>query len=145
MIKQLSVLCALVTGAGLAVPDARADTLVRTARYTTVAPVATPAQADLLHVIVRIQFPGHVTTVRDAFGHLLSRSGYRLAPDGSADPRRDILLRSPLPAVHRQLGPITLQGALETLAGPAWVLVTDPVHRLVSFELAAPYAGGVQP
>ncbi len=40
----------------------------------------------------------------------------------------------PLPAVHRSLGPMTLRDALKTLAGPAFNLVQDPVHRLITFE-----------
>ena len=37
-----------------------------------------------------------------------------------------------------------LDEALKTLAGPTHTLVVDPVHRLVSFELRAPYDGLVQ-
>ena len=48
------------------------------------------------------------------------------------------LFALPLPEVHRQLGPMSLQQALETLAGPAFQLVEDPVHRLVAFERCAP-------
>lgn len=33
-----------------------------------------------------------------------------------------------------------LDEALKTLAGPAHILVIDPVHRLVSFELRQRYA-----
>ena len=40
----------------------------------------------------------------------------------------------PLPAVHRNLGPMPVKRELETLAGPAFRLVEDPVHRLVTFE-----------
>ena len=122
---------------------AAADIPVRVGRYSTIAPTATAAQADLLQVVVRIRFPAQITTLRPAFEHLLERSGYRLAPAPATDPRLDVLMREPLPQVHRSLGPITLQRALETLAGPAWILVVDPVHRLVSFELAKPYATAV--
>ncbi len=120
-----------------------AEPLVRVGRYATIAPVATPAQANLMQVVVRIHFPDEITTLRPAFEHILARSGYRLAPALAADPRLETLMRAPLPEVHRRLGPITLQRALETLAGPTWVLVADPVHRLVSFELAAPYSATV--
>jgi len=135
MIKSLSVLSII-----LFVAQAWAEPTVRAARYTSVEPVPTAAQADLLQVIVQIRFPGSVTSLREAFDHLLTRSGYRMATGPAVDPGLGVLMQAPLPAVHRRLGPITLQAALETLAGPAWVLVTDPVHRLVSFELAAPYA-----
>jgi len=41
--------------------------------------------------------------------------------------------------VHRVLGPVTLRNALNTLAGPVWNLVIDPVNRIVSFELLDEY------
>ena len=118
-----------------------AEPSVRVGRYSTMAPVATPAQADLLQVVVRIRFPREIKTLGPAFEHLLERSGYRLARTSASDPRLATLMGAPLPEVQRRIGPITLQRALEALAGPAWILVIDPVHRLVSFELAAPYSG----
>ena len=47
------------------------------------------------------------------------------------------LMVLPLPAVHRSIGPMSLKRALETLAGPAFLLIEDPVHRLVAFERCA--------
>jgi type IV pili sensor histidine kinase/response regulator len=44
------------------------------------------------------------------------------------------LFALPLPDAHRSLGPMPLQTALETLTGPAFRLVEDPVHRLLTFE-----------
>ena len=73
----------------------------------------------------------------EAVQHLLSGSGYRLAAETVADSARSGLLGFPLPEAHRSLGPMLLQDALETLAGPAFRLVEDPLHRLVSFERCA--------
>ena len=126
----------LPLGAMASAPDP-----VQVGRYSTVMPVARPAQADLLQAVVSLRFPEDVTTVGAALHHLLRRSGYRLAEPVDADPRTEILTGQPLPAVHRDLGPITLDRALTTLAGPAWRLVVDPVHRLVGFELAPGYVG----
>ncbi len=112
---------------------------VRLARYSTLEPVATQAQETPLQVVVQIRFPRRITTLRKAFEHLLRRSGYRMATAENTDPKLEALLRKPLPEVHRQLGPITLERALRTLAGAPWTLVVDPVHRLLSFELAKPY------
>jgi type IV pili sensor histidine kinase/response regulator len=55
----------------------------------------------------------------------------------AADPALTALLALPLPAVPRELGPVTVQAGLETLAGPAYCMVVDHVHRLVSFELVS--------
>ena len=92
----------------------------------------------LLSAIVRVEFPGSVTRVGQAVEHLLQPSGYRLSPQQAAEPTRQSLLNLPLPEPHRMLGPMPLKTALETLAGPAFRLVEDPVHRLVSFERCAP-------
>jgi len=35
-----------------------------------------------------------------------------------------------------------VRAALDTLAGSAFQLVEDPVHRLVSYELCKPQSGG---
>ena len=46
----------------------------------------------------------------------------------------------PLPDAHRRLGPMPLRLALQTLAGPAWRLLEDPVYRLVAFERCPNFA-----
>ena len=68
--------------------------------------------------------------------------GYRLAPEAAADASREVLLALPLPGPHRALGPMPVQTALETLAGPAFRLVEDPVHRLVTFERCGAIGSG---
>lgn len=118
--------------------------------YAVITPSATTEQRDLLAVVVSLQFPPGVTTVGDALDVLLERSGYRLAYGAGADPNLPTLMQLPLPQVHRSLGPIRLRDALQALAGGAWVLVEDPVNRLVCFDLdvryravKAPTEGGV--
>lgn len=114
---------------------------IRVGRYSTLNPVATAQERDPLSVVIEISFPAELVTVHHALLHVLRRSGYNLATGAVADPRLPDLLNASLPEVHRQLGPITLRNALQTLAGDAWVLVEDPVLRLVSFELKAIYRG----
>ena len=111
---------------------------VQVGRYTTVATIPTEAQVRLLSAIVRVEFPGSMTRVGQAVEHLLQPSGYRLSPQHVAEPTRQSLLNLPLPEPHRTLGPMPLRMALETLAGPSFRLVEDPVHRLVSFERCTP-------
>ena len=130
----------------LAAARAPADE-VQVGRYSALRAAPTAAQSHLLATLVTVRFPASVTTVGEAVQHLLARSGYRLADEVAADPARVGLFQLPLPAVHRALGPMSLQSALETLAGPAFRLVEDPVHRLLSFERCAvsrtaPSAGG---
>jgi conjugative transfer region protein (TIGR03748 family) len=88
--------------------------------------------------MVTVKFPSRVKTVGAAIQHLLRGSGYQLAAASAADPARFDLLKFPLPTAHRSLGPMPLHEALETLGGPAFRLVEDPLHRLVSFEQCRP-------
>jgi type IV pili sensor histidine kinase/response regulator len=117
----------------------QAEENYRISRYATINPVATPEQAKPLSVVVSLDFTDQVRTVGEALQHLLSRSGYQLADLNASDPALPILLKKPLPLIHRKLGPITIENALVTLAGDAWNLVVDPVNRLVSFDLLEQY------
>ena len=110
---------------------------VQVGRYASLSPAPTEAQVHLLSTIVTVNLPARVSNVGGAVQHLLKGSGYRLAAEAAADPDRLHLLRLPLPEPHRHLGPMSLQDALETLGGPAYRLVEDPLHRLISFERCA--------
>ena len=107
---------------------------IQVGRYSLFATTPTEAQADPLQATITVQFPDRVRTVGDAVKHLLQQSGYRLAGADAVGPEAVYLMALPLPAVHRSLGPLPLKRALETLAGPAFYLVEDLVHRLVAFE-----------
>jgi type IV pili sensor histidine kinase/response regulator len=115
---------------------------IAVARYSTIRPVPTIEQRDPLAGLVKKTFPNSVSLVGQAVDALLEPSGYRLASARAAPPARAMLFRLPLPEAHRALGPMPLRLALATLAGPAFVLVEDPVHRLVSFERCEAARGG---
>jgi type IV pili sensor histidine kinase/response regulator len=115
---------------------------VAVARYSTIRPVPTLEQRDPLAGLVTTTFPSSVTLVGQAVDALLEPSGYRLASARAAPPARAMLFGLPLPEAHRALGPMPLRLALTTLAGPAFVLVEDSVHRLVSFERCEATRGG---
>ncbi|MEW5756465.1 MAG: pili assembly chaperone [Pseudomonadota bacterium] len=108
---------------------------VQVGRYSTLPAMPSVAQADLLAATITVVFPARVHTVGEAVQYVLQRSGYRLAAEEVMGSESADLLALPLPAVHRHLGPVTLAQALETLVGPAFRLIHDPVHRLISFEL----------
>jgi conjugative transfer region protein (TIGR03748 family) len=132
------ILAACLAGTCVTVtPDLKASD-VQIGRYSLLSAIPTEAQADLLTATVTVQFPERIQSVGDAVRYLLQRSGYRLANAEAIDPEAMALLSLPLPAVHRTLGPLTLQQALQTLAGPTFRLVLDPVHRLIAFERCAP-------
>ena len=136
MLKRIFFLLAITT---LSIPVIAAD--LQVGRYSKIQPVASKQQKDPLSVIVDITFPTEVVTVQDAVEYLLRRSGYNLATGRVADPMQPTLLNLTLPQIHRRLGPITLRNGLKTLSGNTWLLVEDPVARLVSFELKQEYRG----
>lgn len=106
-------------------------------RYVTVENIPTIEQKDVLRTIVLLDFPTEFNTVGLALQDLLSTQGLRLGVADSVEHSRALLklLDKPLPKVHRTLGPMSLKDALETLAGPSWYLVQDPLNRFVSFEI----------
>jgi len=111
---------------------------IQTGRYSMLSAAPTKAQAKLLETTVTVQLPARIQTIGEAVRYLLQRSGYRLATIESTEPDTLALFALPLPAVHRHLGPMTLHTALETLAGPAFHLVQDPVYRLITFARCVP-------
>ncbi len=113
--------------------------LIQTDRYSAVEPEPTTGQEAPLLTLVTIKYPRQVNTVGQAISYTLKRSGYRLAPQQAHDPNMNILINLPLPEVHRELGPMTVKQVLNTLSGSAFLLVTDPVHRYISFEVVPEY------
>lgn len=113
--------------------------LIQTDRYSAVEPEPTMGQEAPLLTMVTIKYPRQVNTVGQAIFYTLKRSGYRLAPQYAHDPNIKVLVNLPLPEVHRELGPITVKQVLKTLSGSAFMLVTDPVHRYISYEVVPEY------
>lgn len=107
---------------------------ITVARYTVLSPNPTPAQRNPLSALVERPVPETVGSVGEAVDYLLTGSGYRLSDAATAPKDREPLLALPLPDVHRDFGLVSLRTALEVLASPGFVLVEDPLHRLISFE-----------
>jgi type IV pili sensor histidine kinase/response regulator len=108
---------------------------VQVGRYQSAIMQPNQNQLDLLSVVISKELPEQVSTVGQAVVALLDGSGYRLLSTDLADPYRSILFALPLPAVQRQLGPLSLRQALELMGGPAFRLVIEPTYRMVTFEL----------
>ena len=132
--RPVLALSMVLAGTGVTVSSNAYASEVQVGRYSLVSAEPTEGQTDLLATTVTVHFPALVQTVGESVGHLLRRSGYRLAAMEALAPETKGLLALPLPAVHRQLGPMPLRRALETLAGPTFHLVQDPLHRLIAFE-----------
>lgn len=111
----------------------------RIGRYSTVNPGPTPSQKSLLDTIIHTRFHQRITTVGQALDFLLMRSGYRLMKEDQKNVSLMILYNYPLPEVHRDIGPIKLRDALQTLAGPAYRMVIDPLSRVITFDVKPGY------
>lgn len=105
---------------------------VRTDRYTLAALEVQSDQKSPLTTITHISLGRDITSVGGAIHELLKGSGYRW--QGSED---QMLNDLPLPDVVRNMGPIRLEDALSTLAGNAWTLKVDDMHRVIWFEVDA--------
>ncbi len=108
-------------------------------RYLSVAAKPVPSQQQLLQQQIQIKFPQNVFTVKQAIQVMLQFSGYRLANTKSMGNAAKAMLHLPLPEVDRTLGPMSLEQGLMTLAGNAFYLLVDPVHRLIAYEIKPQY------
>lgn len=90
-----------------------------------------------LKVVVFKQLPKG--NVKQAIEILLLGTGWQLAQEQAADPMIYKLYYQQLPEQKTAIGPMPLDEVLTWLAGPAWRLVIDPVNKLVSYEVRAPY------
>ena len=137
-IRPAFVFSICLAGASVIITPQLQANEIQVGRYSMLSAMPTKAQADLLATTITTQSPERIHTIGEAVRYLLQRSGFRLTGSEAISPEAKVMLKLPLPAVHRNLGPITLRRALETLAGPVFQLIQDPIHRLVSFELCVP-------
>ena len=107
---------------------------IAVSRYSTVSLSAVEAQRQPLTAVISLNLNRNATTVLHAIEQVLHDSGYRLSTM-HPDRRVNQLFNLPLPKIHRTLGPVTVSGALKTLAGSHWELVVDPINRLLTFQL----------
>ncbi|EPC8060027.1 response regulator [Yersinia enterocolitica] len=116
-----------------------APEVVRYDRYLLINTRPDEAQRNPLHQIVNINLPLNLTlTVGDAFTWLLKQSGYSLC---IVSHPTQFLAGKPLPLSQYRLGPMRLEDALKTLAGPGWLMQTDVLNREVCFHLNTPETG----
>ena len=114
---------------------------VITDRYTLITPKPELKEIDPLSVNIQLSFPPNVKTVRDALNFVLMNSGWVLALDKSNDEALGMTLERPLPQVHRSLSLMPLRTVLQTLVGPYFVPVEDPLRRIYTFDLKKEYKG----
>ena len=108
---------------------------VQTGRYSVIASTPTHSQRQLLQVMITVTIPDDIETIGQTIRYLLRRSGYQLINHQQQQPELAQLFSKRLPDVHRHLGPMTLENALTILTTPAFTLIEDPIHRLISYQL----------
>jgi type IV pili sensor histidine kinase/response regulator len=129
LFRSCAALCLLLPLAAVS------QDLIQTGRYTVISPLPTEAQKEPLTEIIAVGFPDTVTTVGEAMRHLLAGTGYALSDSVYADSDVFGFIGRPLPDVQRNLGPLAVSVALQTLAGSAFRVTVDPIRRLVGVEL----------
>ena len=133
--KSIFTRAAIVSCALMVSSNAFASDYTQTNRYTKIENVVSHAQANPLKVVVNTDLPQSVVSVRDAMEFLLMRSGYVLASDDVLSEEAISMLRLQLPAIQRRIEHVTLDLSLSMLAGNAFDLVVDPIHRKVAFTV----------
>ena len=134
---QHLILLLLLSQCYVTISDAHTTTQVE--RYTSIESKPTLGQLDLLEQIMQIHFSQKIQTIGQAIDHVLRPTGYSLIPTHTLHPKVQYLLLKPLPLVDRELGPMRLNEALRVIVGPAFDVLHDPLHRLISFKVRSEY------
>ncbi len=111
------------------------------ARYSILRPHLIAGQQDLLSVAKALRVPNEISTVGGALEWVIKDSGYRLASLYQLTKDVKDMLQLPLPKAHRQFQALPLRDVILLLVGSSFVLVHDPVHRLLAFERCYESAG----
>ena len=139
LMKKHVLLAHLLWPAILMASTDNPDGAIRIGRYLSRQPVATTAQHyPLMATVTSLRFPKRIATVETAMDYVLRDTGYQLT-NAWRPPAVKSMLHARLPNNQRELGTIVITEALQTLAGPAFDLTIDPVHRLVGFTLKPQY------
>jgi len=135
---QHVILLLLLSQSCFTISDAHSD-FTHIERYTSIENKPTLGQLDLLEQTIQIHFSQKIQTIGQAIDHVLRPTGYSLIPTHTLHPKVQYLLLKPLPLVDRELGPMRLNEALRVIVGPAFDVLHDPLHRLISFKVRSEY------
>ena len=126
----------LVSPAATPMETAAVSNVSNVGRYITAVDVARPDQVNPLLTVATFKFSPSVQTIGDAINQVLQYSGYALVPSQDQSAAVEQTLAKPLPYSVRTLGPLQIKDALTVLMGQdVFILVIDPLHRLVNFDL----------
>ncbi len=85
---------------------------------------------------VRLKCKSKLKDVRALLNHVLTNTGYKLAPLLESDGRILSLYKQPAPTCHKDNEGIhLLSDLLKAIGGRGWTLMEDPVRRFVSYKV----------
>lgn len=120
------------------------ESSLHVSRYVNLLPGPTNAQRNPMHMVLpNVVFQTNIKSVGQAIQFLLKDTGYKLTRY-HPDKRVHQMFRLSLPKIHRRMGALTLEQALNTLSGEPWILSIDPINRLVSFQLPKYFNTAIQ-
>lgn len=112
---------------------------IKTDRYTLAVMEPTQSSVNPLYTAVTAAFATDVITIGEAVDEVLDGTGYRIRRNADQTHRGiyldSILLNQPLPAAHRELGPLPLIEILQVIAGSSWTVKGSDLSRTVTFTL----------
>lgn len=112
---------------------------IKTDRYTLAVMEPTQSSVNPLYTAVTAAFATDVITIGEAVDEVLDGTGYRVRRNADQTHRGiyldSILLNQPLPAAHRELGPLPLIEILQVIAGSSWTVKGSDLSRTVTFTL----------
>lgn len=112
---------------------------IKTDRYTLAVMEPTHSSVNPLQTAVTAAFTTNIITIGEAVDELLDGTGYRVRRNADQTHQGiyldSILLNQPLPAAHRELGPLPLIEVLQVIAGSSWTVKGSDLSRTVMFSL----------
>lgn len=95
----------------------------------------------VLDMQIQREFPKTVKTIGEAIEYTLKGTGYKLLSAELCSTDIKDLYKYELPFANQKIPPSSLQKALLSLAGQAYQIVLDPIHRQITFKLRRDYQG----
>lgn len=132
-VKRTLTAVAIMVGMAHGVVAAASADRYTISRYTTIDTTPELRQSNPLLTVVSYSFPPTVVTVGQAINYTIEQTGYTLASMTNLPESTKVMLTLPLPSVQRKFSYVTVQSALKTLAGDAFILLVDPIHRVITF------------
>ena len=112
---------------------------IKTDRYTLAVMEPTQSSVNPLQTAVTAAFATNIITIGEAVDEVLDGTGYRVRRNADQTHQGiyldSILLNQPLPAAHRELGPLPLIEILQVIAGSSWTVEGSDLSRTVTFSL----------